>query len=123
MFNADEFHKRFEAQIAWDVNFESREWASKIPYMSLPSDVEFKVIPPFAGAVARFMVKKGNRTVSVYLDCYSILGAMNKPYWEIYPYKGDTYRCYIDEVDELSEKITEELNREQSEEEDEHIWE
>lgn len=122
MFDSETFRKRFEAQVNWDTYFESREWVSKIPYLSLPSDIEFKVIPPFAGAVCRFMCKKGSKTISVYLDCYDVLGCMSQPYWEIYPYKGDTYRCYLNETEELSEKIMEELNREESENDDEHIW-
>lgn len=108
----EDWRSRLDAQMAFDTHFEAREWVAKIPYIKLPSDVEIKVIPPFGGAVARFMAKKGDRSISVYLDCYANLGAMDKPYWEIYPYEGDTYRCYLEETDELAEKIMEELNRE-----------
>jgi hypothetical protein len=117
MLNED-WKKRMDAQIAWDTNFEAREWVSKIPYLSFPSDVEYKAIPPFGGAVARFMVKKGDKTVSCYLDCYDNLGYMSQPYFEIYPYKGDTYRFYLNEADDLVEKIVEELDRT-----DEEGWE
>jgi hypothetical protein len=123
MYEYEGWKKRLDAQIAWDVKFEAREWVSKIPYMTLPNDVEFKAIPPFGGANCRFMVKKGERTVSVYLDCYNSLGAMDEPYWEMFPYYGDTYRCYLKDVDLLSQKISEELNRELNEDEDEHVWE
>lgn len=126
MYDRENWQKRFEAQLAWDINFEAREWVSKIPYMKLmklPADVEFKVIPPFGGAICRFMVKKGQRTISCYLDCYGSLGAESEPYWEIFPYNGDTYRCKLNDVDDLSKMIEEELNRETRENEDEHIWE
>jgi hypothetical protein len=114
----ENWEKRFHAQMEWDAMFETRTWSGKIPYLKFPNDVEVKVIPPFSGAVVRFLVKKGEKSVSCYLDCYGILGAMDKPYWEIYPYEGDTYRCYIDETDDLMEKIVEELNRDTSVETD-----
>jgi hypothetical protein len=112
MMENERWEERLDAQIKWDVLFETRKWMTKIPYLKFPSDVEVKVIPPFGGAMARFVVKKGKRGVSCYLDCYGHLGAMDEPYWEIYPYKNDTYRCYLNETDELMEKIVEELNRE-----------
>jgi hypothetical protein len=90
-----------------------REYAEQIPFISFPSDLKVKIIPPFGGAVVRFLVAKGENEVSVYLDCESNLvtyGAYNKPYWEIYPYQGDTFRCAIDEVDVLIKHIEKALN-------------
>ena len=79
-----------------------RKWIEKIPSIKFPSKWEIKIIPPFGGAMVRFMViVSHNRSVSVYLDCYDNLGGVGEPYWEIYPYDGDIYRCKMDNVDEL----------------------
>ena len=90
-----------------------RKWIEKIPALNFKEDWDVKVIPPFGGAIARVMiVKKGNpeKHVSVYLDCYDALGCMGEPYWEMYPYEGDTYRALLNNTDDLIEKITEVLD-------------
>ncbi len=88
--------------------FEWDKWMEEVPYLKFPSDWEIKVVPPFAGAIVRFRVKKGNADISVYLDCYDILGCMGRPYWEIYPYSSEeyTFRCSMNDTDELLEAIT-----------------
>jgi hypothetical protein len=78
-----------------------REWIAKIPAINFPSEWAVKVIPPFCGAMARFLVQENGKTVSVYLDCHAALGACTAPYWEIYPYDDDTFRCAMNDVDEL----------------------
>ena len=52
------------------------KWVKEIPYLHFDADWEVKIIPPFAGALARFIVKKGDKAVSVYFDGYSQLGFM-----------------------------------------------
>lgn len=70
----------------YDKKMECRKWAQEIPYLKFPSEWMVKIIPPFGGASARFMVKLGEKEVSIYLDCYSNLGNIGgDPYWEIYP--------------------------------------
>jgi hypothetical protein len=101
---------RMKISLEYDKHFQSTKWIDEIPYLNFPNDVEVKVIPPFAGAVVRFVVRKGKNTVSVYLDCYNILGIFNEPYWEIYPYYEDVYRCPMNETDDLMEKIEEALD-------------
>lgn len=73
-----------------------RGWCGKAPWLQFPPELEVKIIPPFGGAMARFMVRFAGCTdedkhVSVYWDTNDTLGIMSKPYWEIYPvkYKGD----------------------------------
>jgi hypothetical protein len=78
-----------------------REWAGKIPAVSFDSDWKIKVIPPFGGAMARFVVYRGEKKASVYLDCNNALGYMENPYWEVYPVKGDAARCGMHDTDEL----------------------
>lgn len=94
------------------------KWVNEIPYLHFDADWEVKIIPPFAGALARFIVKKGNRTVSVYFDGYSQLGYMYDandnpiPYFEIYPSPNseDVKRYYINETEEMLNDIRTVLN-------------
>ena len=72
---------------------------------STASSVPSKIIPPFAGAIVRFMIDKGDKHVSVYLDCYDNLGCFGSPYWEIYPYEEDVYRTSMENVDDLMLRI------------------
>jgi len=65
------------------------KWVEEIPAISFKEEWKVKIIPPFAGAIARFHVGNGDRDVSVYLDCCNKLGYFGEPYWEIYPYKDD----------------------------------
>ena len=89
---------------------EWREWIDKIPFITFPSDWKIKVIPPFGGAIARFQVRKDEKQVSVYLDCYNALGYFDGPYWEIYPYQEDIGRTGINNTEELLQMIQESLN-------------
>ena len=89
-------------------DLEYRRWATEIQFIKFPDDWEIKIVPPFGGAIIRFIVKRKGieePKISVYLDCYDNLGSVGKPYWEIYPYKGDTYRCLMGEVDDLLDAI------------------
>lgn len=86
-----------------------RFWMDKIPFIKFPSEWKVKITPPFAGAMIRFKVEKEDVDfeVSVYLDCYDILGYYGSPYWEVYPYYGDTQRISMDDVDGLLKSIEE----------------
>jgi len=95
----------------YDEYMEVDKWINEIPFIKFPSDWEIKVIPPFAGAVIRFMVKKGDAYVSVYLDCYDFLGCCGQPYWEVYPYNNDVYRCALNETDKLLQAIQESIDQ------------
>jgi len=83
------------------------KWTEKIPSISFPSDWKIKIIPPFSGAIVRFQVTKSdsNKNLSIYLDCYEILAFFGEPYWELYPYEGDTFRCKMADTDKLLEAI------------------
>jgi hypothetical protein len=87
-----------------------RTWIEKIPLIKFPLDCLLKVIPPFGGAMARFVVIKGKREVSVYLDCFDRLGFMQVPYWEIYSITSMPYtepqRFLMHDVDGLAGGIS-----------------
>jgi hypothetical protein len=91
----------------WDVEARAkwRERSALIPYLQFPQHWEVAVIPPYAGADARFLVRCGNAKVSVYLDFDGNLGAMDEPYWEIYPLDGDACRYLLNETNALLEGI------------------
>jgi len=83
-------------------------WGDKIPYISFPSGWQVRAIPPFGGAVIRYNIKDktGKAHVSIYLDCYDIVGAYGAPYWEVYPCEGgDAFRCEMDNVGGLLEAV------------------
>ena len=86
---------------------EYRKWADKIPAIKFPSDWCVQIIPPYGGAIVRFIVQRYGckNKVSVYLDCYDRLGYVGRPYWELYPYKGVTYCCAMEDIDELLDII------------------
>jgi len=80
---------------------ESHKWREEIPFIKFPKDWEVQMIPPFGGAVVRFVIKKGKNTVSIYLDCYEQLGVFGSPYWEIYPVNGGVMRVGMNEIKRL----------------------
>jgi hypothetical protein len=87
----------------------AEHWRSTIdliPELQFPAHWKIQLIPPYGGAMARFMV---NQRISVYLDFHNALGIMNRPYWEAYDTKGNTdpERFYIYETTELLNYITE----------------
>lgn len=73
----------------------SENWISligKIGYFKLEPNWSIKVIPPFGGAAARFVIQEDDtqHTVSVYLDTSQQLGYFGgEIYWEIHPDEHD----------------------------------
>jgi hypothetical protein len=100
--------KMSDTSCMYDAVFETRKWCKEIPYINFKEEWKVKIIHPFCAATVRFLVaeegKEGNR-VSVYLDCYSMLGCMDEPYWEVYPYDGDTFRCKMNDTKALLDAI------------------
>jgi hypothetical protein len=90
-----------------------RDLVNRIPAVRFRPDWDVKIIPPFAGAKARFWVSRGNANVSVYLDEGDALGFMGgKAYWEIYPAaEGDTARFYLEDAGEMIEAVRKSINR------------
>lgn len=87
---------------------EWRDLVDKIPPIKFPRNWYVRMSPPFSGAIVRFRVSReadGKNDVSVYLDWYERLGFYGEPYWEVYPYKGDVYRCKLNETDKLIKAI------------------
>ncbi len=96
--------------------FEWQKWAKEIPFIQFPRDWEIQIIPPVTGAVIRFIAKKCGKTVSVYLDCYEVLGYFGAPHWEIYPDKdGDNLRFAMKETKQLIRAIGLSLRRKKNE--------
>lgn len=91
---------RVEAEEKW------REIVRDMPYLSFPDGYMIKVIPPFAGATARFLVgrKDKDKVVSVYCDHYNQLGFMDGPYWEAL-LGDDMVRFMLNEENKLVSSI------------------
>lgn len=101
----------------YGVSFEHEKWMVEIPTIDFGPHLLVKPVPPFAGAVVRFFVydrTSPEEQVSVYLDCYDILGCYRQPYWEAYPVKGDTFRVPIASVSELVQALEAEFLRRRS---------
>lgn len=101
----------FEALGTVSRDMEWYKWVEEIPYVEWPQGWQVKAVPPFSGAVIRYLVRRGDtptgRRVSVYLDCYAILGATLDPYWEVYPghEDGEINRCTMPDINKLLEQI------------------
>lgn len=97
------------AGIAYECDraFEWKKWSNTVPFLKFDPEWEVQVIPPFGGAVVRFIVKQFDITISVYLDCYNCLGGFGSgPYWEIYPAdNGDVERVFMEDADGLISAI------------------
>jgi hypothetical protein len=93
-----------------------RDYVKSAPYINFPSKWDIQIIPPFAGAIMRFKVRYQDQEISVYADYHQSLGYFSNregieiPYWEIYPYFDDTYRCEISDTKTLIKKIKESLD-------------
>lgn len=81
-----------------------------MPELTFRPDWKVKVIPPFGGAIIRFYVTKGDRYVSVYLDAFGRLGAVEYPYFEAYPIGDDCRRYSVDDVGSMMDDISKELD-------------
>lgn len=84
------------------------KWRVQIPFIKWPSNWLVKAVPPSHGAIVRYLIIEDgysdNSWVSVYLDCYDVLGYYGCPYWEIFPghaHIEDTNRIPMEETDGL----------------------
>ena len=85
-----------------------RKWIDEIPFINFPQDWQIKITPPIFGAIVRFRVNTPKASdISVYLDCYDRLGFFGEPYWEVYPYKDDIFRCKMNDIESLLKAISE----------------
>ena len=101
----EDFNKVYEVERI----MEYKKWCGEIPHITFPNDWQVQVIPPFAGAVVRFKIKKGDASVSIYLDCYDRLGCYGQPYWEVYPHENDVFRCDMEDTETLLKAIAESI--------------
>ena len=117
----------YKLRLAFEATdeFEWFKWLHKMPYISFPADWQIRIIPPYHGAIVRFLVSKVNllNNVSVYLDCYDLLKPpYGEPYWEVHPYgnnEDDVYRCPMNNVDDLLNAIEKSLEQVKRKEETE----
>ena len=91
------------AHAQWmDDNFDAT------PAIRFPATWLVRVRPSAGGALTRFTV---NDRVSVYFDIDGSLGAVNQPYWEIYPDAGgDDARFLVGEEQLMLDAIQSSLD-------------
>lgn len=101
----EKFKERERASREWEMAFESHRWMQEIPFIKFKENWQVKIIPNFCGSVIRFLVRtdrmQAEESISVYLDCYDMLGFCEAPYWEAYPIKGETARFAMNDTESL----------------------
>lgn len=121
MINPDDIHKNiaalephFEAVFKEENRFlvgsfvgrffEYAKWSDEIPFMAFPVKWRVKIVPPFRSTIVRFLIRTEKMpeedAISVYLDCYNMLGIESQPYWEIYN-GNDTQRFPMKDTKKL----------------------
>ena len=96
--------------------FEWKSWRYNLPYLKFDPSWEVKIIPPFHGLIARFLVKSGQGEVSVFFDAYDSVGSERCPYWEVYCFlRKEWYTFLSGDEDEMMEKIRFLLSQEKNE--------
>lgn len=85
--------------------FEWDKWFRELPYLDFDKDWLVRAVPAYHTGIIRYHIKHKKKPcahVSIYFDAYDRAGSMDmKPYWEVYPYDGDIFRCYMNETDLL----------------------
>lgn len=105
----------FEVQGKLERMKNYERWRKELPSLHFDEKWEVKIIPPFAGAVIRFLINYKDKGVSVYFDSDSSLGYMYDdndepiPYFEYYD-GHDTYRYLLNEADQMMNDIRKFLN-------------
>lgn len=56
---------------ACDDIFEWRKWSQEIPYIQFPAHWKVKLLPPWACAIVRFMVKSESNVGKEYVSVYA----------------------------------------------------
>lgn len=100
----------FEERAKIDKFF--REWIDRVPYVPFDPAWEARAIPPFGGAIVRYIVDAEGESFSIYLDADNSMGFHTDadgnlaPYWEIMPgTSGDPERFDMDDVEGLVNEI------------------
>lgn len=90
-------------------------WLSAIPMipaLHFPKSWAVQIIPPFNGAMARFIVTYKDAWVSVYADFNEALGYFGEPHWEIYPGpSGENDRYAIADTETLMAEIAKSIRK------------
>lgn len=108
-YTNNDYMKRCDVKSLYDETFETREWAGNIPSLRFKEEWEVQIIPPFGGALIRFLVSANDKFLSVYLDGYNMLGGVRgEIYWEVFDGE-DIERFKIGESEQMMARIEEKL--------------
>lgn len=105
------FDKKAHEHDADMVKFIEQGYGYDIP--PFPKWIEVSVVFPFHGLFARvyFVDRESKGYVSTYLDVNGQAGAVDHPYFETYPIKGDAKRYDYDEQKQMYKDVLKELRR------------
>lgn len=68
------------------------DFYNHMPFIYLRFGYQFRVMPPFGGALMRFAISYEGTSFSIYFDPFERLGLYGSPYYEVYPLNDDVYR-------------------------------
>lgn len=83
---------------------EHRKWTRELPHFNFKKEWNVTIIPPFGGAVIRFLIDYNGKHISVYFDAYNELGCVGEPYFEYYDGE-ECYRYLINESEMMMSDI------------------
>jgi len=112
-------YRRIDALSTISVLFEWDKWRQEIPYIKFKRDWEVRAIPPVICGIIRYNIrhtKIENSFVSIYLDCYDLVGFYGGPYWEVYPVGGDCERVGIMDTESLIKAVTKSFREQKKQE-------
>lgn len=104
--------RKFQLRKKVDREFEYNKWINLMPEIKFPEGWSFIPLPPYKGAICRFIVIAEGIEFSVYLDCYGLLGYHEgDPYWEVFSIDEGFFRCDMQQPEKIIEAIQGELAR------------
>ena len=92
-----------------------RKWCKELPALHFEKEWDVMILPPYAGAIIRFVIRYKDKAISVFFDANSRLGYMYDeneepiPYYEMYDGE-DIHRYYLGEHEQMMDDIRKVLN-------------
>lgn len=104
-----DYRTKCNTKALYDETFEVDKWIKQVPRLRFKEEWEVKIVPPFGGAIIRFLVSANDKFLSVYLDGYNMLGGVRgETYWEVFDGE-DIERFKFDKSERMMARIEEKL--------------
>jgi hypothetical protein len=102
--DTSDYIKKSNLFAEYDHSQETRKWCKELPKFHFKKEWNVKIIPPFGGAIIRFMIDYKGKHVSVYFDVYERLGLEPVPYFEYFDGEN-VHRYLLEESEEMMKDI------------------